>query len=133
MTQNQIDILTELQEKLPFISNHVKNTINEIYRNQMEMLNDEKHHRQWQKFIQLFNELLKSLKTDLFDVKESIHDLQIQTLFDQTKLELEKFENTFLTKQLNIEGPYTKSSVVPFDTIFFSVQCEQAKRLWTIV
>ncbi len=46
MTQNQIDILTELQEKLPFISNHVKNTINEIYRNQMEMLNDEKHHRQ---------------------------------------------------------------------------------------
>ncbi len=133
MTQNQIDILTELQEKLPFISNHVKNTINEIYRNQIEMLNDEKHHRQWQKFIQLFNELLKSLKTDLFDVKESIHDLQIQTLFDQTKLELEKFENTFLTKQLNIERPYTKSSVVPFDTSFFSVQCEQAKRLWTIV
>jgi hypothetical protein len=58
---NQVDIVTQLQQKVPFISNHVKNLINEIYRNQMEILNDEKHHHQRQKFIQLFNELLRSL------------------------------------------------------------------------
>ncbi|CAF1192460.1 unnamed protein product [Rotaria sp. Silwood1] len=99
---NQTDIVTQLQ-KLPFISDDVKNIINDIYQYEMEMLNNEKHHHHRQKFIQLFDELLRSLKNDLFNMKESVYDIQIKSLFDQTKLQLEKFKNTFSNETLNIE------------------------------
>ncbi len=63
----------------------------------MDMLNEEKHHHYHREQVkELFNNLVESLKNDLFDVKNSINDIQIEVLWNRTKLDLETFKNKFL-------------------------------------
>jgi hypothetical protein len=57
------------------------------------------HEEQNEQLNELFDNLFKSVNNDLFVMKNTIHDAQIDTLLNQTKLNID----TLKQKLLNIE------------------------------
>jgi len=79
------------------LSKRVKDNIGKIYQIQMDMFKEENHEPKREQVKELFNNLVESLSNDLFDVNDCISDLQIEILWTDTKLQLEKFKDQFLT------------------------------------
>jgi hypothetical protein len=94
---NDADILLQFNKKLPLLSKGIKDIIVKIYQIQMDMFKKENHDPKRKQLKGLFNNLVESLNNDLFDVNDCISDLQIEILWTDTKLQLEKFKDQFLT------------------------------------